>query len=295
MNAFLDEVGKKFAERWMSLLALPGLLYLATAAVAVTLGHRNAWNLGMLSGQITEWSTSRSLRSVGGAALIVVAVLLGSIAAGLLAGALGHLVEMMWTMPGRRRPARWLAARRRTRSRAAKSRADAAATQAELSEAIAEANRICLLEADRPTWIGDRLRVTRLRVAAFYGLDIDSTWALLWLILSEDARNELSAARDAFATAARITAWGLLYLVLVAWWWPALFIAAGTLMTAHLRSRSATANLAALIEAVVDLHAQDLANRVQQTGHTYTDPEVGQQITRLVQKSRWDPGSALAD
>ncbi|MER5626420.1 hypothetical protein ABT061_35860 [Streptosporangium sp. NPDC002544] len=38
MNGFLSEIGKKLAERWVTLLALPGLLYLAAAMV----GHTRA-------------------------------------------------------------------------------------------------------------------------------------------------------------------------------------------------------------------------------------------------------------
>lgn len=196
---------------------------------------------------------------------------------------------------GRRGPARWLAERRRSRSRKAKERADLATSEAELAEAIAAANRICLLEADRPTWIGDRLRVTRLRIAAVYGLDLDSAWARLWLIIPEDTRNELTSARDSFAASTRTTAWGILYVVLAGWWWPALLIGAGILIIGHVRSRSATANLSELIEAVVDLHARELADSIKTAGDTYTNPDVGRQINRFIQKSRWDPTSALAD
>ncbi|GGT65339.1 hypothetical protein [Actinomadura citrea] len=295
MNGFLSELGKKLAERWLSLLALPGMLYLAAVTVAMTLGHAHPLDLGELSHHITNWSSSRSFRSVGGTVLIMVVALLGSIVVGLAVGALGTVVEMVWTLPGRRGPARWLAARRRSRSRKAKDRADNATSEAELAEAIAAANRICLLEADRPTWIGDRLRVTRLRIAAVYGLDLDSAWARLWLIVPEDTRKAVASAGDAFAASTRITAWGILYVLLGAWWWPSLLIGFGILVTARVRSRSATTNLAELIEAVVDLHAHELADSVKLAHDTYTDPDVGKRINRFVQKSRWDPTSALAD
>ncbi len=72
-------------------------------------------------------------------------------------------------------------------------------------------------------------------------------------------------------------------------------IGAGILIIGQVRSRSATANLSELIEAVVDLHARELADSIKMTGDTYTDPDVGQQINRFVQKRRWDPTSVLAD
>lgn len=34
MNAFLGELGKKLAERWLTLLVLPGLLYITVITVA---------------------------------------------------------------------------------------------------------------------------------------------------------------------------------------------------------------------------------------------------------------------
>jgi hypothetical protein len=54
MNSFIGEIGKKLAERWVSLLALPGLLFLGFAAVSAALGHAHALDISMLSEQITK-------------------------------------------------------------------------------------------------------------------------------------------------------------------------------------------------------------------------------------------------
>ncbi|MFF4567929.1 hypothetical protein [Streptomyces sp. NPDC001435] len=48
-----------------------------------------------------------------------------------------------------------------------------------MADAIATADRICLLEPDRPTWIADRLRVTPVRIEAVYGFDLDAAWPRL--------------------------------------------------------------------------------------------------------------------
>ncbi|MFG2004246.1 hypothetical protein ACGFNU_34310 [Spirillospora sp. NPDC048911] len=286
MNGFLAEVGKKLAERWLALLALPGLLYLATAAVAITLGHGHALDAARLGDRITAWSASGPLRSVGGAALIMLAALLASVAAGLLASGLAVLIELAWTTPGRRRPARWLTDLRRHRSRTAKARADNATTQIALVRAIAAADRICLLEADRPTWLADRLRVTRLRMAAAYDLDLDTAWPRLWLLIPIETRQELAAARDALGSLFRLSAWSLLYLPLAIWWWPAIPIAAALHGTAVLRVRPAATNLADLVEATVDLHIIELSERL-----SVQLPD----LTTRLSKSRWDPRSKLAD
>jgi NAD/NADP transhydrogenase beta subunit len=124
VNEFLGEIGRKLAERWIALLAVPGLLYIAAVTVAATLGQKDALNYVTLSQHITGWASSAALKSIGGTVLIVVAVLVGSVLAGLAATAFGRLVEIVWVMPGKRRPAKWLADWRRKRSRDAKHIAD---------------------------------------------------------------------------------------------------------------------------------------------------------------------------
>ncbi|MFD0688039.1 hypothetical protein [Actinomadura fibrosa] len=295
MTGFLGELGKKAAERWLALLALPGLLYLAGVTIAVTLGHRHALDAGRLGRQITRWSADPSLKSFGGTALVLLAVLLGSVAVGFLADSLGAFVEILWTLPGRRAPARWLTTWRRERSRRAKARADQATSETEAARAIAAADRVSLLEADRPTWIGDRLHVARVRVEAVYGLDLDIAWPRLWLILPSEVRDELAAARTAVTASARLSAWAVLYLVLGAWWWPALLVAGAAQATAVLRARSSVGRLAELVEATVDLHAADLADRLRPAQQAYADPEAGPRLTTLMRKGRWDPRSTMAD
>jgi hypothetical protein len=102
-------------------------------------------------------------------------------------------------------------------------------------------------------------------------------------------------ARDAFSSAALLTAWALLYLVLGIWWWPAIPIALITGATALLKARQATGNLADLIEAAVDLHSHDLATALGQDHTGLVTPAAGRELTTWMRKSRWDPGSPLAD
>ncbi|WP_326770755.1 hypothetical protein OG978_44460 (plasmid) [Streptomyces sp. NBC_01591] len=51
MGGLLSELGKKLAERWFSLLVLPGALYLAVLAVAQTLGHTHPFDALRLAGR----------------------------------------------------------------------------------------------------------------------------------------------------------------------------------------------------------------------------------------------------
>jgi hypothetical protein len=296
MTGFLGEVGQKLADRWAALLAVPGLLYLAAVAVAAILGQAHALSYPDLSRTLAEWAAGPALKSAGGTALIIVAVLAGSLAAGLVAAAGGRLVESLWTMPGGRRPAKWAGDWRRNRSVRQKEIADDDANDpATVARAMARADRICLVEAACPTWIGDRLRACHVRIEKYYGLDLAATWPRLWLIVPDTVRTELGTAQDAFSAAARLTAWSVLYLVLAIWWWPAIPIAIIAGITGVIKGRGATGNLADLIESSVDLYGADLAKRFGEQVTGRITPTGGGRLTTRMRKSRWDPNSPLAD
>lgn len=294
MTGFPAEIGQKLADRWAGLLAVPGLLYLAAATVAVVLGHAHALSYPYLSRKIGQWAAGPVFHSAGGTAIVIAAVLAGSAFAGLVAAAGGGLIERVWTLPGHHGLARRLARRRLERSRQHKAVADTSQDPAAVRRAIGRANRICLVEPARPTWIGDRLHTCQVRIEVIYGLDLDTTWPRLWLIVPDSVRTELGAARDAFGSAARLTAWAALYLLLGIWWWPAFPVAAGIGVAGVVKGRGATGVLADLIESAVDLHGADLAARLGEHPTGPVDPAVGRRLTTLMRKSRWDPDSPLA-
>jgi hypothetical protein len=295
MSGLLGEIGRKLAERWAALLAVPGLAYLAAVTIAVMLGQARALSYPILSRKITLWAASPPLKSVGGTLLVVTAVLAGSVAAGLAAAAGGRFIEVLWTLRGARPPARWLANWRRRRSRRQKIIADTSIDPVAVRRAIQRADRICPVEPSRPTWIGDRLYACRVRIATVYGLDLGATWPRLWLIVPDVVRTEIGVAREAFSAAARLMAWALLYLALGIWWWPAITLAAVIGAAAISKGRLATADLADLIESAVDLHAAELAAKLGEQETSRVSPILGHQLTLRMRKDRWDPRSPLAD
>jgi hypothetical protein len=295
MTGFLGEIGQKLADRWAALLVVPGLLYLAAVTAAAVLGQARALSYPDLSRKIAAWAASPASKSPGGTVLIVAAILAGSVVAGLAAVAGGRFTEILWTLPGKRAPAKWLADARRNRSQEAKAIADTSADPAAVDKAIARADRICLIQADRPTWVGDRLRACRVRIERAYGLDLNAAWPRLWLIVPDTVRTELGTASDAFTAAARLTAWAVLYLILGIWWWPAVIIALIAGATGIIRARQATGNLADLIESTVDLHSRDLATQLGGQAPGQVTPVIGRRLTTQMRKSRWEPGSPLAD
>jgi hypothetical protein len=153
--------------------------------------------------------------------------------------------------------------------------------------ALARRNRIGRTEPARPTWIGDRFRDVEERVASAYHLDIAVAWPRLWVLLPDNLRADLSAAYDSYTASARLVGWALLYVLIGAWWWPSLLIAAVTIITGWTRGRTCTAVLADLIETAVDLHGRTLAAQLGLACDGPLDRDTGYQIT---QRLRREPG-----
>ncbi|MBB4717699.1 hypothetical protein [Streptomyces luteogriseus] len=275
MNAFLGELGRKLAERWVALLLLPGVLYVAVVTAASVLGQGRALDLRGLSAWVDGLAAARGAGQVGIVVLVAAGALAAATGAGLSAAALGEGVALLWAAEGRRGPGRWLAERRRERWRRAYAEVVAARravalsavpphgadpqARAALRASLDRCRRICPVPADRPTWIGDRLRAVDLRVHHAYRVDVEALWPRLWLALPDPARAELTDAHAAYRANARLTGWGLMYLLVALWWWPAAVVATVTLTTAWIRARGAAEALADLVEGAVDLYGRDVA------------------------------------
>jgi len=294
VGGFLAALGDKLAEKWLSLLVLPGLLFLAVAAGGQVLGQHHPFDGGRLSRRVDMLAAEPAAHATGTVVLVAAAVLAASAGAGLLAAALGGAVERLWlgdwpawAAPvaralGVRRQRRWEAAQERYREAVtARVRGTGSSDTAHLNEAR---NRIALARPQRPTWMGDRLLAADSRVHRAYDLDLAFAWPRLWLVLPDAARADLQAARAAVATTARRGGWALLYLGVSGWWWPAAVIGPVTFLAAWYQGRAAVSAHAELVESAVDLYGRDLAAAL---GVPCTDGftrEVGLAVTRAVRK-----------
>ncbi|MCC8246710.1 hypothetical protein [Saccharothrix luteola] len=247
MNAFFGELGKRLAERWVSLLVLPGVLFLATAAVGALLGHAHALDVTRLVARVDGVTRDLGTRPPAAQLLVLAAVLLGSVAAGLVVRA---LCPVTWRCFLGTRP-RWAARRRRRRWVRAHERGEAA-----------KRNRIALAAPTRATWTGDRLAAVEDRVHHQYAVDLKSWWARLWLVLDDSGRAELRAARAEAEAAVATTTWCVPYAVVGAFWWPAVVVAVCVAVVGWVRVRGAVEVYADLLEAVVDVHAGRLAREL---------------------------------
>ena len=78
MGGFLDELGKKLADRWLQLLVLPGAFYLAVAIAARTLGQSRPFDLHRLITQVIAWAKTPAATTVGGQVVLLAAALAGA-------------------------------------------------------------------------------------------------------------------------------------------------------------------------------------------------------------------------
>ncbi|ALG06386.1 hypothetical protein [Kibdelosporangium phytohabitans] len=241
MGGFLSELGKNLAKQWVSLLVVPGCLFIATVAFGLALGHRRWWEVS----RATKWVTTIDTgpRGVGVLTLVLVVLLITAAAAGLLAQAIGTVVERLWLAQ------RWERWPRPIRAIAA------AVTRVRAGRWTGHPDAA----PRRPTWIGDRALVPTKRVHAAYRMDLPVVWPALWLHLPDNTRAEITSARLAYSTSAALAGWGVLYVAAAAVWWPALLVVIAVWITAWVRARQSIDTYARLIEAAVHLHSPDLA------------------------------------
>ncbi|GEC08278.1 hypothetical protein SSP24_59330 [Streptomyces spinoverrucosus] len=298
MNAVLVELGRRYVERWMALLVLPGLLYVAGAAAAYRLGHVHWADLGRLTG-LLEPGGPLIGRGVSSVWLFVIVVLpLLSAAAGLAARGMAAVLERLWFEPWPRGLDRL--ARQRTAARAARwTAADevyreeldrvgarpSAADSARLDVLAARRNAVALRPPAHPVWAGDRLGAVDARVWGWYRLDVVFAWPRLWLVLTDAEQNALRTARTELDAAVALAGWGVLIVPVAVWWWPALPVAAAVFVTGLRRTRAAVDTLAHLTEAAFDLRGATLARELGfDVPPGRLSPAVGMQVTAHLRK-----------
>ncbi|MFE3760993.1 hypothetical protein ACFXPI_04405 [Streptomyces sp. NPDC059104] len=300
MTPVLDQLGEKLAEKWVSALALPGLLFVGASACAAVLGQDHALDLGLLIEKARHWAATVAHRPVVGQVTAVAVALLVAVAMGMFVRVCGEGAARVWTGDWPR-PARRLA-RRVTARRAGLwgdlqrqidgirrdnppyDRDDAHLRQ--ITDLTARRDRMGLSSPARPTYTGDRFAGVDGRLRGQYGIDLAACWPGLWLVLPEEVRAELRTTRARFDAEVAGSVWACCYLVLGCFWWPAAVGGAAAGLVAWRRGRRAAAAHAGLAEAAVDVHLRRLAEEVGialPPGPTW-DPRVGLLLNRLFRK-----------
>jgi hypothetical protein len=300
VGGFLGELSQKLADRWLTLLVLPGTLFLAVITAARALGQRHALDASLLVSRITGWVKTPIATSAAGQVVMLAAVLAGAAGAGLAAQALGAAVERLalaadwraWPWP-LRSLARTLTSSRRDRWNAAHGHYHQLKEQAEQARqhtgqrsdpatryaTYRQWARIGLEEPDRPTWCGDRVNATSVRLRRDLNVSLADLWPYLWLHLPDGDRAEITTARTDLTRATTLGGWALLYAPLAGWWWPASLVSVILAFTAWRRTRDATDVYAQLLEAATRLHVTTLAVQLGITPGDLSPPALGATIT----------------
>ncbi|MER6346505.1 hypothetical protein ACWC10_16390 [Streptomyces sp. NPDC001595] len=300
MAPVLDGLGQKLAEKWLSSLAAPGLLFLAAAATGAVLGHGSALDRSAVFERFEHWATVAGRWSTIGQLAVVAAIVLASVALGSFVRVCADGAERIWTgdWPALARPlADRLTARRLRRwegiqAEIAQLRGPEPAhrrgerLRRDLDERAARRDGIALAPPCRPTFTGDRMAAAETRLRHQYGIDLASCWTRLWVLLPEDVRTELRTSRARFDAAVAGSAWAGCYALLGCFWWPAAVAAVGTGFVAWRRGRRAVTFHAELVESTVDVYLKRLAEElgVDASGSP-PDPRVGAALNRLARKA----------
>jgi hypothetical protein len=291
MDSFLVGLGRKLAEKWVTLLVLPGALFVSVTAVAIILGQGGWADIDRLvrtgnqlvAGLAPGEAPTRVI-------LILIGILLASVAIGMVSRAGGRVIEYVWLASWSGTIATAIISYRRRAWNDAHEKfvAEASARQPgqeKLDAAARARNRISLVEPRRPTWLADRVVATVERVHSEYNLDMEFAWPRLWLVMPEGARSEIRSARDQFDSAVGLIAWGIMYAGLGTIWWPSTLIGVCLYIAGWWRTRNSVAVLVDLIEAAVDLYSSDLATAVGvHVEDRRLTPEVGRAVSKLCRK-----------
>jgi hypothetical protein len=307
----LAEIGKNLADRWLTLLVLPGALYLAVLGAAHAMGQDHAFDVPRVVHQVSMWATSSVAHSTAALVVVLVAIVLGSAAVGVMAQAVGSLIENVWLAAGWRtwpaplrriaehrlqeRQKRWKEAHDsylNERNAAARARAMSLIRHqghtrqippVDLTAARERMTRISPEDPGRPTWIGDRIDAVTVRLNRDYDLDLATVWPSLWLVLPDEARTEVTASRQALTSATTLAGWGMLYLIPGALWWPGLLVSILTVIAAYRRARTAADTYALILDAVAHLYSSDLARQLGIPHDGPLDRDTGWILTCLLQ------------
>ncbi|MGH4017458.1 MAG: hypothetical protein ACRDSL_26755 [Pseudonocardiaceae bacterium] len=303
MNDFFGELAKQLAGRWLTLLAIPGMLFLAAGWAGLQLGHAHALDTSRLANAVRNATTEIANWPGATQALALVGFLLAAVTLGLIVQALVGPVRAVslgqWPGPlgrlgkvlARRRRHRWNELyRERTALEKVHPRQDRTTDQQQRIDQLAgRANQIAMAEPDRPTWMGDRIHALSHVAISRYGLDLTFGWPRLWLVLPDAARAEINTAQAGFATAIFTTTWSLPYLALGTLWWPAALAGVVIAAAGWSRARSQITTLTELVESAVDVHGRDLAIIFGVADPTSTGPltpDEGHDITDIARKGR---------
>ncbi|MGK7876929.1 MAG: hypothetical protein AB4426_27660, partial [Xenococcaceae cyanobacterium] len=258
---FLESLGGKLAERWLSTILTPAFIFWA--------GGLGAWIWGHGWSSIESWFNqySQALQIILLISLLL-GVLISTLVVGLFELAVLRLLEGYWP--------RWLRKLRCFCVGIQQKKKDGLDKQFQPLMALIEEKKRPLTPEEveeyvrldvllhhfpiqvMPTQLGNILRAAEERPKNQYGLDTFICWPRLWLLLPDSVKGELTEARMTLNTGARIWLWSLLFFLWspLAWW-----AAFASILSAYLAYRwmlNAAIIYGDLLESAFDLYRGEL-------------------------------------
>jgi hypothetical protein len=298
LAAFWDAVGGKFSDRWATVSASALVFWLG--GLAAWIHHRGG--VHTLSKQ-TGW-LDRQTPAIQAAVMLT--VLLAVTGSGIIVNrATTPALRLLegywpaWAAPVQRRLARWLARRAADEADAWQQAHARVQSPSPTDDDLASYTRLERRRRRRPstpgyflpTPIGNILRAAERRPADKYGLDTIIVWPHLWLLLPEQTRTELRAARTSLDGAVAAAIWGVLFLAFTPLTWLALPIGLTVTVIAVTSVVPARAQLfGELAEAVFDLHRSALYQQLRWPLPTTPQEErpAGQRLTAYLRRGSED-------
>ena len=139
-----------------------------------------------------------------------------------------------------------------------------------------------------PTRLGNILRAAEEYPAVRYGLETRITWPRLWLLLPEEARQELAGARAGLDERARYMVWGLLFAAWSVWAWWAVPVALAAAAASYLGMVQAAGVYGELLRSAYDLYRFEIYKALRwELPPMPCDEEIhGRELTRYLHRGQ---------
>ncbi|WOD39901.1 hypothetical protein [Nodosilinea sp. E11] len=137
-----------------------------------------------------------------------------------------------------------------------------------------------------PTRLGNILRSVEDRCALKYGLDAVICWPRLWVVLPEEVKGELSAARNILNLNARLWLWSVLFLLWTPlfWVWWSLPLGLGSAWLAHRWLVQTAQAYGDLLESAFDMYRFQLYEslRLRLPTNPAAERDMGKRLTEYL-------------
>lgn len=293
LTKFWEGLGGELATRWAGQAFAPAFVFWA--------GGLLAWGLRFGWDKLTDWfgSMSFSMQLVVLAGGLIVVAGSAAVAEWLTLPVLRFL-EGLWP--------RWLGSIRRWTTSRLNERLDqaeqrwqvlsskglGALSEKERDEYIALDQRLRLApaapEQRMPTRLGNILRAAETRPRDKYSLDSIVCWPRLWLLLSDDAKKDITEARTGLDKAITIWLWSVLFMIWTMWAWWALPVGFVAAFVVYRRALGRAEVYGDLVEATFDVHRVKLYQALRWPLPATPEQEkpIGEEMTKYLLRGSGD-------